>query len=87
MDKAGLVGALAERTCSSRRDAHATTDALLALISEAVARRESVTIAGFGRFEPLAMKEGATQKGVRLAFSPSAAWPRRLSEQKADWRT
>ena len=51
MNKADLVHALAEKTGSSQADAGKSLDAVIAVISEALAKGDEVKLPGFGTFQ------------------------------------
>src|SRR5258705_13977943 len=51
MNKADLVHALAEKTGSSQADAGKSIDAVIAVISEALAKGDDVKLPGFGTFQ------------------------------------
>ena len=50
MKKSDIVGEVAARTGLSRTDAAGAVDAVFEAVTEALARREEVRIAGFGQF-------------------------------------
>ena len=51
MNKTQLVDTVAERLQMSRREAHDVVEAVIAAITESVAKGERVAISGFGIFE------------------------------------
>lgn len=51
MKKTELVAAVAEKSELSKKDAEAAVNAVVAAISEALAKGESVQLVGFGTFE------------------------------------
>jgi len=60
MNKASLTAAIAEKTGLTRKQAGDALDALVATVTEEVAKGEKVTIVGFGTFE---LKERAAHIG------------------------
>ena len=60
MTKSELVDRVAAKTGTSKASAADSIDAMLSTISEALARGESVSIAGFGTFS---VKERAARQG------------------------
>lgn len=51
MKKTELVAAVAEKSNLSKKDAEAAVNAVVAAVSEALAKGESVQLVGFGTFE------------------------------------
>jgi DNA-binding protein HU-beta len=51
MNKADVVGALADKTGATKNEAGKTIDAFIAVISEALAKGEEVKLPGFGTFQ------------------------------------
>ena len=51
MNKADFVQALAEKTGSSQTDAAKTIDAVIAVISDSLAKGDEVKLPGFGTFQ------------------------------------
>ncbi|MDO4739690.1 MAG: HU family DNA-binding protein [Eubacteriales bacterium] len=68
MNKAALIAAVAEKTALTRKQAGDALDALVATITEEVAKGEKVTIVGFGTFE---LKERAAHIGRNPATGES----------------
>ena len=60
MNKAELITALAEKAEVSKKDAAAVLEAFTATITEELAKKEKVTLVGFGTFET---KERAARIG------------------------
>ncbi len=52
MNKAGLIDQVASRTGQTKIAVAATVEATMASIIEAVAKSDTVTLSGFGTFEP-----------------------------------
>ncbi len=52
MNKKELVEQLAKRTGFTKKDARTALDALVEVITDALASNEEVTITGFGKFAP-----------------------------------
>jgi DNA-binding protein HU-beta len=63
MNKADLVSSIAEKTELSKKDSEKALNSLLEVISEALARKEKVKIAGLGTFE-------VTERTARLGKNP-----------------
>lgn len=91
MNRSQLVEAVADATALSSREADQAVAATLEAITAAVARGESITLAGFGTFERRARaartgrnpQTGATLEipaGVSPAFKAATAFRRRVSE-------
>ena len=79
MTKSELVARIAARTELSNVGAADLLDAMLSTISEALARRESVSIAGFGTFsvKDRAAREGhnpRTGESIAIAASKVASF-------------
>ena len=51
MNKTALIAAVAEKAGLSKKDAEAAVNAVVAAVSEALAKGESVQLVGFGTFE------------------------------------
>ena len=51
MNKTELIAAMAEKTGSTKKDAEAALNAMLASISEALVAGDKVQLIGFGTFE------------------------------------
>ncbi len=60
MNKAGLIDQVAARTGQTKVAVAAAIESTMATIIEAVAQSESVTLSGFGTFEP---RERKARKG------------------------
>lgn len=87
--KTVLVDRVADKAGITKADAKRTVDAILDTISEALARKEKVTLTGFGTFETRYSKERLgvnPQSGERLkipgkhrpAFKPGAVLKRAI---------
>ena len=57
MTKSELIGAVAERTEMTKKNAEAAVNAVVAAITDALVSGEKVAIAGFGTFEVRDRKE------------------------------
>ena len=51
MNKTELIAAMAEKTGSTKKDAEATLNAMIASITEALVAGDKVQLIGFGTFE------------------------------------
>lgn len=74
MRKSEIVDCVAAEASLTRRAANSAVDAVLAAIGKAVARGETVTVAGFGRFsrKTRAAREGRNpHTGERLVIGAS----------------
>lgn len=74
MNRSELVSNVAAGTSLSKSDAAAAITAVLATIADALARGETVTIAGFGTFSTRdrPAREGRNPRtGERIAIAPS----------------
>nr|WP_276576552.1 HU family DNA-binding protein [Caldicoprobacter algeriensis] len=60
MNKAELIAAVAERSELTKKEAESAINALISVITEALARNEKVQLVGFGTFE---VRERAERKG------------------------
>ena len=60
MKKSDIAAQVADKTSVSKADAESAVNALLGAITDALARGESVSIAGFGTFS---VKERAARQG------------------------
>ena len=75
MKKRVIVERVAGEAGTSRQSAEATVGAVFASITEALARGDEVTIAGFGRFmrtERPAREGRNPRTGERIAIGPSS---------------
>ena len=81
MNKGEFVDKLAAKAGFSKKDARKTLDAMIALITDALASNQEVLLTGFGKFEARARKESKrinpqTQKRITVpkkvvpAFKP-----------------
>ena len=64
MNKIDLINQIASRTGSKKKDAAAFMEAELQVITEALASGETVSLVGFGSFNPLSLtsREGRNPK-------------------------
>ena len=64
MNKTELIAAMAEKTGSTKKDAEATLNAMIASITEALVAGDKVQLIGFGTFETRdrAAREGRTPR-------------------------
>ena len=64
MNKTELIAAMAEKTGSTKKDAEATLNAMIASITEALVAGDKVQLIGFGTFETRdrAAREGRNPK-------------------------
>lgn len=74
MNKSELIDAVAARTGQTKKDTEQALNALLEVISEAVAQGETVNVVGFGAFKTVEReaREGrnpATGETIRIAAS------------------
>ena len=60
MNKAELISAVAEKSELTKKDAEKAVNALVSVITEALAANEKVQLVGFGTFE---VRERAARKG------------------------
>lgn len=60
MNKAELIAAVAEKSELTKKDAEKAVNALVSVISDALANNERVQLVGFGTFE---VRERAERKG------------------------
>ena len=60
MNKAELVAALAEKTGSTKKNAEATLDAFVEVVTTTLAKGDKVQLLGFGSFE---VRKRAARKG------------------------
>ena len=60
MNKAELVAAVAERSELTKKDAEKAVNAIVSVITDALANNEKVQLVGFGTFE---VRERAERKG------------------------
>jgi DNA-binding protein HU-beta len=68
VNKSGLVDEVAAATGQTKAAVAATIDAAMAAIIDAVARAESVTLSGFGTFEP-------RERRARIGRNPQTGEP------------
>ena len=61
MNKTGLVGQVANRTGLTKRASREAVDAIISAITDSLARKERVTLVGFGSFQVIGRK---ARKGV-----------------------
>lgn len=57
MNKGDFVDKLAEKTGFTKKDARSALDAMIGLITDALANNKEVLLTGFGKFESRARKE------------------------------
>ena len=79
MNKAELVEAVAVKSQVAKRDAEAVIDAVFEVISDAIAKGETVKISGFGIFskKERAAREGtnpSTQEKITIPASTSVSF-------------
>jgi len=60
MNKADLIAAIAAKTGDTKKDAEATLNAFIDVITESLAKEEKVQLVGFGSFE---VRKRAARKG------------------------
>lgn len=60
MNKAELIGAVAQQSGLTKKDSEAAIDALVSVVEETLAKQEKVVLVGFGTFET---KNRAARKG------------------------
>ena len=60
MNKAELVSALAEKTGNTKKNAEATLDAIVEVVTTTLAKGDKVQLLGFGSFE---VRKRAARKG------------------------
>lgn len=60
MNKAELIGAIAEQSGLTKKDSEVAINAFVTVVEEALAREEKVVLVGFGTFET---KHRAARKG------------------------
>jgi DNA-binding protein HU-beta len=68
MNKDTLIGAMAEKSGLTRKDSEAALNAFIASVSEALARKEKVTLIGFGTFS-------VVTRAARTGRNPSTGQP------------
>ena len=67
MNKDSLIGAIAEKSGLTRKDSEAALNAFIKSVSEALARKEKVTLIGFGTFSvPLQMSMVYSTKRIKM---------------------
>ena len=66
MNKTELIAAMAEKTGSTKKDAEATLNAMIASITEALVAGDKVQLIGFGTFETRdrAAREAETRENL-----------------------
>lgn len=79
MNKSDLIEAVASQLESSRTDASAAVEAVLAAIGEGVRRDDKVALAGFGTFQKKtrAARQGinpATREPIQIAASTTCSF-------------
>ena len=60
MNKSDLIAAIAAKTGETKKDAEATLNAFVEVITESLAKEEKVQLVGFGSFE---VRKRAARKG------------------------
>ena len=60
MNKSDLIAAMAAKTGSTKKDAEATLNAFVDVVTEAVVKGDNVQLVGFGSFE---VRKRAARKG------------------------
>lgn len=60
MNKADLIGAVAQKSGLTKKDSEAAIDAFVAVVEDSLAKEEKVVLVGFGTFET---KNRAARKG------------------------
>ncbi len=60
MNKSELIAAIAAKTGDTKKDAEATLNAFISVVTEALAKGEKVQLVGFGSFE---VRKRAARKG------------------------
>ena len=68
MNKDTLIGAMAEKSGLTRKDSEAALNAFIASVSESLARKEKVTLIGFGTFS-------VVTRAARTGRNPSTGQP------------
>ncbi|HAG69139.1 MAG TPA: HU family DNA-binding protein [Lachnospiraceae bacterium] len=79
MNKTELIAALAEKADVSKKDAGAVLEAFTATITEELAKKEKVTLVGFGTFETRERaartgKNPQTGEAIKIAASAAPAF-------------
>ena len=75
MTKQHVINALADRAGLTKVDAAKVLDAFYAIISDALARGEKVTLTGFGTFE-------VRTRAARMGRNPQTGAPLRIPETR-----
>ncbi len=60
MNKADLIGAVAQQSGLTKKDSEAAIDAFVTVVEDSLAKEEKVVLVGFGTFET---KQRAARKG------------------------
>lgn len=60
MNKSDLIAAIAAKTGETKKDAEASVNAIISVITESLAKGEKVQLVGFGSFE---VRKRAARKG------------------------
>lgn len=68
MNKDSLIGAIAEKSGLTRKDSEAALNAFIKSVSEALAKKEKVTLIGFGTFS-------VVKRAARTGRNPSTGDP------------
>jgi len=68
MNKDSLIGAIAEKSGLTRKDSESALNALIESVSEALAKKEKVTLIGFGTFS-------VVTRAARTGRNPSTGEP------------
>lgn len=76
MNKAELVSAIAEQTNFTKKDTAVCVDAILDVITNALAEGDSVSIVGFGKFS-------VSERAARVGRNPQTGEEIKIAARKA----
>ena len=88
MNKSDLIAAIAAKTGSTKKDAEATLNAFVDVVTDSLVKGDKVQLVGFGSFE---VRKRAARKGRNqntcIKSTSIQSWKsiKRLSKQKIIW--
>lgn len=74
MNKDSLIGAMAEKSGLTRKDSEKALNAFMESVADALARKEKVTLIGFGTFS-------VVTRAARTGRNPSTGQPMNIPEK------